>query len=67
MVEWHDAVHATTAWQQDIEIHPCTSVGFLVSKNKKQLVIAHTKADDGDYAGKFAIPRGFIKEYKIVE
>ena len=67
MIEWHDACCATTAWGSDVDIHPCTSIGFLVKENKKQLVIAHTKAEDGDYAGKFAIPRGFVKEAKIVE
>ena len=67
MIEWHDAASATTAWQDDVNIHPCTSIGFLVKESKKQLVIAHTKAEDGDYAGKFAIPRGFVVEAKIVE
>ena len=67
MIKWHDACSATTAWQADINIHPCTSIGFLVKASKRQLVIAHTQAKDGSHAGQFAIPRGFIKEAKIVE
>ena len=67
MIDWFDACCSTRAWGDDVNIHPCTSIGFLVSHSKKQLVIAHTKAEDGDYAGRFAIPRGFVKETKIVE
>ena len=66
LIDWADACAATSAWQQGIEIAPCSTVGFLVKKDKKQLVIAHTKAFDGQHAGQFAIPRGFVKEYKII-
>jgi hypothetical protein len=67
LIEWADACTATHAWQEDIEIAPCVSVGFLVKKDKKQFVIAHTKAFDGQHCGQFAIPRGFVKTYKIVK
>ena len=66
LIDWHDAAGATRAWQNDVEVVSCTSVGFVVKLDKDQIVIAHTRAQDGDHGGSFAIPRGFIKEYKIV-
>ena len=67
LIEWNDAAAATTAWQHEVTTVACQTMGFLVAKNKKEVVIAHTMAADGDFVGKFAIPRGFIKVIKIMK
>jgi hypothetical protein len=66
LVQWDDAASVTSAWQKEVGVVGCETVGFLVKKDKKEVVIAHTLASDGDFGGKFAIPRGMVKVIKIV-
>ena len=60
-VEWHDAASTSSHWQDEITVASVVSVGFLIEKDRKQIVMALSRAADGDYGGKFAIPRGFVK------
>lgn len=61
-VEWADAAGATRAWQEDVHTVEVSSVGFLVEKNKREVVIALSRAGDGDAGGRLVIPRGCIKK-----
>jgi hypothetical protein len=66
-IEWNDACGATTAWQEGVHIAACVTVGFLISKDKREIILAHTQAEDGSFGGRFAIPRGFIKSFRYVK
>ena len=66
LVEWHDATMSTKAWGGEVDVMPCQSVGFLIKKDRKQVQIANSKSEDGDFGGVFTIPRGFLRSIREV-
>lgn len=52
----------------DIEICICNSVGFLLKKTKKYILIAQTMAGDVEMCGNVKkIPMGVVKKIKILK
>jgi hypothetical protein len=74
IVKWLDAV-ATTGWQPSHESSPgsvgvseCTTVGFVIYEDEKQIILAGTvgMADDYDYESnnRMAIPKSWLTSRK---
>jgi hypothetical protein len=65
LVEWIDACHAPSGWQfgnqPQVDFEPVYSIGFLIQKKKKGILLAQTWFP-GDYANVIAIPKGMIKK-----
>ena len=72
MVEviWDDAAGHDDQWAQgeDFPVKPelVISVGFLVLKNNKYIVIAQDIDADGKHNGRTQIPRGMVKKMKVL-
>ena len=66
-VLWDDAT-ALEGWSHGEEPKPCLilSVGFLVKKTKKHIILAMDLAPDGMQCGRGQIPRGMIKQIKTL-
>jgi hypothetical protein len=69
-IEWTDAVNGN-GWmcKDDIKQHhalPCVSEGRLIEKNKNEVKITGTIAEDGDFIGYQIIPRGMVKSIKVI-
>lgn len=68
-VIWDDSCSIANQWMKpngELEPSHCKSVGYLVSKNKKSIVLAQSQHDEtGEVHNQFIIPRGCIK--KITE
>lgn len=65
MVEWEDICEPPINWvcKDDAikkQAMPCRSVGFLVYRNSKKLIIAKDVSEDGDYNGLCVFPSGCI-------
>jgi len=65
VIRWKDAM-ARTGWDSR-EAHSegmpsgCISVGFLLAKNKKEVVIAQTLSDMDGADNSLCIPRAWVK------
>lgn len=69
-VNWFDAAGATE-WVDESEaadMNPplCTTVGFILSKTKRKLVIVSTvgHGEDGQVGGREVIPAGMVQSIK---
>lgn len=73
VVDWVDSASLTTVWWEESEIPPevistIRSVGFVVRRNRMELVLAGAVSDgSGCLARPFAIPMGCIKRIKFVK
>lgn len=60
MVKWLDAYGPTVPWTdiKDIEMSPayCVSVGFIVAKDTRYIVVAPHCGPDGGVTGELKIP-----------
>ena len=69
-VKWVDSAF-NQGWRlkydSDTSISECKTVGYLIKKNKKQLVIAMNVNDDGGYGEAMAIPIECVKSIKKVK
>ncbi len=68
-VIWDDAT-ALDGWSSGgDEPIPCLvlSVGFLVKQTKKHIVLAQDLAPDGLQCGRGQIPRGMVKQIKVLK
>ncbi|RJO72876.1 MAG: hypothetical protein C4523_02575 [Myxococcales bacterium] len=66
-ITWHDA-EADAEWAKaddPVTVPECETVGFLVKKTRKEIVIAHTRSGD-DVNGRFSIPRGCVVRIKEI-
>jgi len=70
LVEWEDS-SSYSGWHR---IHPdcdcvanCISVGVLCSEDKKQVVLALSKSDSGNYGDTMAIPKSCIKRIRYLK
>lgn len=65
-IVWHDAAHiAPGEWVDDVgdTTTRVVTVGYLVAKTAKHVVIAHSKTG-GSMTGVFSIPRSGIKSIR---
>ena len=54
---WHDE-------DEDVDTVTVTTVGYLVKKTKRRIVIAHSRHDGGQLGGVLAIPRSAVRSMK---
>jgi len=69
LVQWIDACHAPSGWQfgeaPQVDFEPVYSVGFLIEKRKKGILLAQTWFPQ-DCANIIAIPRGMITKITVL-
>lgn len=67
LVEWIDAV-CSAGWEIDTkpELHPCTTIGFLITENDEAVCVASTLSLDSNNA-RMVIPKAWIKKRKEVK
>lgn len=65
-VEWVDAV-ADNGWEENVkaEIHPCTTVGFLIDETDDALCLAATWSYN-QTNNRMHIPKIWIKKRKVI-
>ena len=67
-VRWCDSHDiAPGEWITEGEVDPgmeVLTVGHLISKTKRHVVIAHSVADNGDLRGCFVIPRSSVLSFR---
>ena len=66
-VEWVDAV-ADVEWEENVkaEIHPCKSIGWVISETEDALCIACTVSMTSSNA-RMHIPKAWIKKRKVIK
>ena len=70
-VIWYDAF-SDSVWycREDItteEAVRCESIGYLLEENAREIKLCHTRSDSSLVMGKLIIPRGMIREIKVIE
>ena len=67
LIDWIDAV-CSAGWEIDTkpELHPCTTIGFLISENDEAVCIASTLSLDSNNA-RMVIPKAWIKKRKEIK
>lgn len=69
LVQWIDACHAPSGWQfgesPQVDFEPVFSVGFLIEKRKKGILLAQTWFPQ-DCANIIAIPKGMITKITVL-
>ena len=67
LVEWIDAV-CSAGWEIDSkpELHPCTTIGFLITEDDDAVVIASTLSLGSNNA-RMVIPKSWIKKRKEIK
>lgn len=68
-ITWDDA-SSDAGWQEarEVKFEPqvVISVGFLISENKKYVIIGHTYSGE-DFVGWMQIPKGMIISKKVLK
>lgn len=68
-VIWNDASALEHGWSQEVgEDEPklALSVGFLIRETDEHIVIAQDTDSEGNHNGRSQIPRGMVKNIKIL-
>jgi len=67
LVEWVDAV-CSAGWESDSkpELHPCTTLGYLITEDADAVVIAST-ISLGSNNARMVIPKAWIKKRKEIK
>ena len=67
LVEWIDAV-CSAGWEAETkpELHPCTTLGFLITEDDDAVVIASTLSLGSNNA-RMMIPKAWIKKRKEIK
>jgi hypothetical protein len=65
-VEWVDAV-ADVGWEDTVktEIHPCSSIGWLIGETDDAICLANTVSMEASNA-RIHIPKAWIKNRKVI-
>lgn len=66
---WDDAAgfrHGWTAKDEKLEPQLCLSVGFLIRETADHIMIAQDTDAEGQHNGRTQIPRGMLKNIKIL-
>jgi hypothetical protein len=70
MVTWVDA-YSADAWEPITNMVPevklCHTVGFLLARNNKAVVVASTVSDDGDSCCVMFIPPGMVRKFNYLK
>lgn len=67
LVDWFDIAYGAGHWDPTITPAKVSSVGYLVRKTKKELIVAMSRAWDSDHGGLLAIPMGCVKSIKRLQ
>lgn len=71
LITWDDAGELALGWVQDSEVIPkellAYSVGFLIKKTPKHVVLASTIGEPLANTNQFQIPRKMIKTIEIIQ
>lgn len=67
-VEWVDSA-STGRWRhrkeaERFDVVACTTVGFVVSRNSKRIVLAQSVSEDDDVCDTMTIPAGCVKRVR---
>lgn len=68
-VVWDDASGLRHGWEDKVEkLEPalCLSVGFLIYENTDHIIIAMDIDQEGNHNGRSQIPRGMIKNIRVL-
>lgn len=71
-VEWDDA-NSNARWQDlgemknNHHVALCKSVGYLLKRDKKEILLVQTQAPEGDGAGVISIPIGFVRRVRRIK
>ena len=70
-VKWRDS-KGISGWKEDSEIKSLepsniVSYGWLLYKDEKKIILAASKADDGDYASIDIIPFDWVQKIKVIK
>lgn len=65
LVTWMDAFHSNKGWEDPTEAANessvvCESLGYLLRRGKKEVVLAQTLSSDGEVVGRITIPVSFL-------
>ena len=60
-VEWRDII-AYSDWTplSDVKIPQFKTIGYLITKDKEQVILAHTQDEKGEWFGFDVFPRGAV-------
>ena len=65
-VLWEDAAGVQRYWEQAVTTATVLSIGHLIRRNKKEVVLALSKSTDSDFGGSFAIPIGCVRKIRRI-
>lgn len=69
LVLWDDATELDAGWTdeiEEVEPHIAMSVGFIIKSTRSHIVLAMDIDKDGLHNGRAQIPRGMVKDIKIL-
>lgn len=67
MVKWVDSA-AEGGWKTEPEggISACESIGFLIKKDRTEVIVAQSRSDRGFVSDFIAIPRSCVKAIRVL-
>lgn len=68
-VIWDDASgirHGWAAKTEKVEAYVALSVGFLINETKDHIIICQDTDEEGSHNGRSQIPRGMVKQIRIL-
>jgi hypothetical protein len=67
VITWRDIV-AYSDWTpvKDVKIPVLKTIGYLIKKDKDQIILAHTQDEKGEWFGLDAYPRGCVSDIKPI-
>lgn len=69
-IEWEDSGSNENIWSSKVdypyEPGTCTTIGYLIEKNKRAYVLAQSDSDE-QYGNVFVIPINSVKDYKEIK
>ena len=70
LIEWDDATQPSHGWVAPDDIDPtpalCQSVGWIVHRDDRAIILAATQCDGGEVMGAMCIPRGTVRSVKVL-
>lgn len=72
LVTWHDAV-TKTGWEEpadavvDHHTQECESIGYIIHRTKKDIVLAQTISQDGQINGRITIPLIWLRAIQTLK
>jgi hypothetical protein len=70
-VEWDDSCSgggwSTADQYAKRDVLPACSVGYLLSRDRTRIIIVQSQAENGDVNDCITIPRGMVKQIRVLE